>query len=285
MPSSPPCGPSIYPLSKRSFLTMDMAVYESVIKIRSSFLFSSSGCVAVILVPQSIDFSLWAEVFINSFRKKSWEQLENILGPWVSLCWWNAGRDESFFSYYLNEVSWLFSWNQVIFSRAANENEKIKRHRHINSVRMFPPHPKEDLDKEIGRTAAGATARSTVVGVDTIFQAGCQWGLGILKRWCIQCLSSCRVMAVALSSLPCRIVNLASGHQHQETAFDKNDAGRKIQEGDENWWWFCFPFELPSVPIARNLLLIETLRGRERNACNVLSGDWGCATCLENLIL
>lgn len=42
------------------------------------------------------------------------------------------------------------------------------------------------------------------------------------------------VMAAALLSLPCRAILVATGHQHQEMTYDKNDAIRETWIGDEN---------------------------------------------------
>lgn len=133
-----------------------------------------------------------------------------------------------------------------------------------NSIWMLPPRPRWEFAQELGSTAT--TARSTTVWVDSIFQAGCQWVLGILTRWSIQCLSSCRVMAVTLSYLPCRAVIVATHHQHQEMTFDKNDTSRKMWKGEENWCWFSFPFDLLSINITSDLVLIKILLSR-RGEC------------------
>ena len=83
----------------------------------------------------------------------------------------------------------------------------------------------------------------------------------VLKRWCSQCPSSFRVMAAALLSLSCRAV-VTTGHPHQGTAYETDDASRKIGEGDENWCWFPFflwaqELMLPRIWCLLRLSLVE----------------------------
>lgn len=86
--------------------------------------------------------------------------------------------------------------------------------------------------------------------------------LAALRKWCNQCPSSFRVMAAALLSLFCRAIVVTTGHPHQETAYETNDASREIGKGDENWFWFPFflwaqELILPRIWCLLRLSLVE----------------------------